>query len=229
MGFIKDYLKVISYMLIGIVFSVSSFYLFINIFHSLEINREYTVDVGDTALVKNYQERLVTIENNVQNFNYRTYTGAVDSTKMLMIQQNLKQCAIILNDTYLNEILDKQSIDIVDVYKLRDSYENRILSDCIINNLYWTLDLDSNNVNSTSLKNNQELLNLYINRLKNATSYLKKDLLNNSSYYFNTSTASSGVKDNVRDGFYETLDAYKNASLYVEYLSQWFKNEAGGV
>jgi len=229
MNFIKDYLKVISYMLIGVVFSVSSFYLFINIFHSLEINREYVVNVGETELVKNYYERIANIQANVQNFNYRTYTGTVDSTKMLTIQQNFKQCANILSDTYLEELKDKQSIDIVDVYKLRDSYENRILSDCIINNLYWTLSLTENKINSATLKNNQELLNLYVNRLKGATSYLKKDLLNNSSYYFNTSTASSGVKDNVRDGFYETLDAYKNASLYVEYLSEWFKNEAGGV
>ena len=68
-----------------------------------------------------------------------------------------------------------------------------------------------------------------VDALKNNTAYLKKDLLNNSSYYFNTSTASSGVKDNVRDGFYETLGAYKDASLYVEYLSNWFKNEVGGA
>ena len=34
-------------------------YLFINIFHSLEINREYVVNVGETELVKNYYENMV--------------------------------------------------------------------------------------------------------------------------------------------------------------------------
>ena len=41
--------------------------------------------------------------------------------------------------------------------------------------------------------------------------------------------AQSGVLDDVRDGLYEVLDAYKDASLYVEFLSEWFKNEVGGV
>ena len=93
---------------------------------------------------------------------------------------------------------------------------------------YWDCG-NSSSINSSFLINNQELMKLYVEGLKNNTSYLKKDLLNNSSYYFNTSTASSGVKDNVRDGFYETLTAYKEASLYVEFLSNWFKNEVGGV
>ena len=229
MGYIKEYFKIIAYMLIGIVFSFSAFYLFINIFHRLELEKDYSVDVSETTMVKDYYKRISTIENNVANFQVSSYQGTVNPSKMLVIQQNIKQCAVILKSTYLEEIGDNDVINIVDVYKLRDSYENKILSDCIINNLYWTLDPKDNNINSKFLIDNKAIMSLYVDALKNNTSYLKKDLLNNSSYYFNTSTASSGVKDNVRDGFYETLSAYKDASLYVEYVSNWFKNEVGGV
>ena len=229
MDYLRDYFKIISYMLIGLAFAVASFYLFINIYHSLEIHREYPIIMNEATLVKDYDERIKTIEKNISSFQISTYKGEVNSTKMMLIKQNLNQCVSVLKGTYLEEIRNNTSIDILDVYKLRDSYENKIISDCIINNLYWTLSLKENNISSTYLQQNQELIKMYVTSLKNKTSYLKKDLLNNSSYFFNTSTASSGVLDDVRDGLYEVLDAYKDASLYVEFLSEWFKNEVGGV
>ena len=229
MNYIKEYLKIIAYMLIGVVFSFSAFYLFMNVFHTLELKKNYPIDISETAMVQDYYQRIDKIETNISNFQASSYKGTISTSKMMVIQQNLRQCATILKSTYLEEIKENDSIQILDVYKLRDSYENEILSDCVINNLYWTLSPKENNINSSFLIDNQELMKLYVEGLKNNTSYLKKDLLNNSSYYFNTSTASSGVKDNVRDGFYETLTAYKAASLYVEFLSNWFKNEVGGV
>lgn len=229
MNYIKDYLKIIAYMFIGVVFSFSAFYLYINIFHIIELRKNYSIDISETAMVQDYYQKIDNIEKNISSFKAGSYKGTISTSKMMVVQQNLKQCATVLKSTYLEEIKENDAIQIVDVYKLRDSYENEILSECVINNLYWTLSPKENNINSKVLIDNQELMKLYVESLKSNTSYLKKDLLNNSSYYFNTYTASSGVKDNVRDGFYETLSAYKEASLYVEYISNWFKNEVGGV
>lgn len=230
MEYIKGYFKLMAYMIMGIVFAFSSFYLFINIFHSIELNKKVSIKVNESTVVQEYYNRITNIENNIKNFDANRYKGTdVSAGKMLVIQQNLRQCASIMKDTYLESLKEKNSIDIKDVYELRNSYENKILSECIINNLYWVTSLKENNVNSSKLLANQEILSLYVNSLKNETSYLKKDLLNNSSYYFNTSTASSGVKDNVRDGFYEALGAYKSASSFVEYISKWFNSEIGGM
>lgn len=229
MEYIKSYFRAIAYMVMAIVFAFSSFYLFINIFHTLELSKKVDINVNDSVVIKDYYQKIENIDNNIKNFNPNSYHGTeVPATKMIVIQGNLKQCSSILKNTYLESLKDKKSIDIKDVYELRNSYENSILSECIINNLYWTSSLSENGINSSKLLANQELINFYISTLKNNTSYLKKDLLNNSSYYFNTSTASSGVKDNVRDGFYETLSAYKNAVNYVEYISKWFNTEVRG-
>ena len=72
------------------------------------------------------------------------------------------------------------------------------------------------------------MIQLYINSLLDETSYLKKDLINNSSYFFNTSIASSSIKDNTRDGFYEVMGAYNKAASFVEYISHWYKDEVEG-
>ncbi len=229
MEYIRGYLKIIGYVLCGLVFSFSAFYLLINIYHMIELKKEVQINIDEQPLVIDYDNGIKQIESKIANFDSTKYEGEIGTMKMLFVENSLKQCVKALKKTNLEQLRGKKSIGIADVYKLRDSYENVILSDCIINSLYWTISLDENGIKSPYLKNNQEMFRLYVSTLKNNTSYLKKDLLNNSSYYFNTSTASSGVKDNVRDGFYETLNAYKTASHYVELLANWFNNEVGGI
>ena len=230
MGYFKTYFKLMAYMISGIVFAFSSFYLFINIFHSIEISKKINFDAENSSVVQDYYNSIANIEKNISGFDANRFvSNGVSPGKMLVIKENLNQCANIMKNTYLDDLKGKDKISIQDVYELRNSYENKILSECIVNNLYWVTSLKENNVNSSKLLSSQEVLIMYVNSLKNETSYLKKDLLNNSSYYFNTSTASSGVKDNVRDGLFETLSAYKNASSFVEYVSNWFKNEVGGM
>ena len=147
---------------------------------------------------------------------------------MLLIYQNLNSCVNYFNNDTFSTIKNSDSVSITDVYRLRESYDNDILSGCIVTNLYWTMSVNSDNINSPYLIANKEMFKLYINSLLKETSYLKKDLLNNSSYYFNTSIASASIKDNTKDGFYEVMGAYNRAADFVELISNWFKNEVEG-
>lgn len=228
MEYIRGYLKIAGYMLCGLVFAFASFYLFVNIYHSLELSKKVVISIDEQPLIIDYEKTIQKVDSYLGDFVSNRYQGKENVMKMMSIHDHLEQCVSVLKDTYLNELRGKTSINIIDVYYLRDSYENKILSDCIINNLSWSVHLEENNIRSTYLKNNQTLMKLYVDSLKLETSYLKKDLLNNSSYYFNTTSASNGVKDYVRDGFYESLGAYKRASQYLEFLAQWFDQEVRG-
>ena len=72
------------------------------------------------------------------------------------------------------------------------------------------------------------MISKHINLLLSNTTYLKKDILNNSSYFYNTNIASNSVKNNTRDGFYEVMDAYNAASDFILYISEWFRTEVEG-
>ena len=171
---------------------------------------------------------LAKIESNSNIYNPAAYHGKISNSNMLMIKQNLSNCVNAFNNETVNELRSKNKITIIDVYKLRESYENDVLNKCIVNNLSWLTTVDDS-FGSKYLVNNKEITSLYIDSLLTAyTSYLKKDLLNNSSYYYNTSIASSSIKDNTRDGFYEVMDAYNRASKFVLYVSNWYKLEAEG-
>ncbi len=228
MNFFRQYVKIISYVLLGLVFGFSCFYLLTNCYHYLEIRKDYVVDVNNQALVQSIDNKMNNVKNNISVFNANTYRGNVSNSQMLLIYQNLNSCVNYFNNDTFSTIKNSDSVSITDVYRLRESYDNDILSGCIVTNLYWTMSVNSDNINSPYLIANKEMFKLYINSLLKETSYLKKDLLNNSSYYFNTSIASASIKDNTKDGFYEVMGAYNRAADFVELISNWFKNEVEG-
>lgn len=227
MDFLKQYLKIINYSIIGIVFAFSSFYMLANLYHYFELRRDYTVSVKKLPVINNINNNLNLINKNINTFNANTYKGKISTTLMIKINQNLKTCVDSINNDSYKEILTKDKVSIVDVYYLREAYENNILNNCLVNNISWLVSKE-NNINSTYLNTNKELLTKHINLLLIDTSYMKKDLLNNSSYFYNTNVASSSVKDNTKDGLYEVLDAYNSATDFILYISNWYKMEVEG-
>lgn len=227
MNFIKQYLKIINYSLMGLAFGFACFYILANAYHYLEIRKNYYVDFDNQPLILEIETKLKNIDDNISSFNANTYNGNLSNSRMMLIYQNFKSCINSFNNETYQNIKEKDEVSIIDVYELRESYEDDILNGCIVTNLHWTTTVNDD-FGSSYLVNNRDLIQLHINSLLNETLYLKKDLLNNSSYFFNTTVASSSIKDNTKDGFYEVMGAYNKAASFVEYMSNWFKNEAEG-
>lgn len=228
MEFFKQYLKIINYAMMGLVFSFASFYLLSNAYHYLEIRKDLILDFNSQPLVKNLDQKVEKINKNLSSFSIDNYHGNISVNQVQLIYFNLKSCVESFQNETIQSMRDKNKITIIDVYNLRESYENTVLSSCIVNNLYWLTTINPDTFPSPYLLNSQDMIQLYINTLLDETTYLKKDLLNNSSYFYNTSIASSSVKDNTRDGFYEVMGAYNKAISFVEFISDWFNSEFGG-
>lgn len=228
MEFLKQYLKIINYALIGLVFAFACFYLLSNAYHYLEIRKDFITNFDSQPLVTNFEQKIQNAKQNIASFSTTNYQGNIPMNQMQVIYYNLKACTDSFENETIQSMRGKDKITIIDVYELRESYENDILSSCIVNNLYWTTTITSTTFNIPYLLDNQDMIQLYINSLLDETTYLKKDLLNNSSYFYNTSIASSSIKDNTKDGFYEVMGAYGKAASFVEFMSNWFKNEMEG-
>lgn len=223
MEFIKQYLKILSYVSTGLVFAFASFYLLANLYHFFELRKDFYTSFNNELIVTDIDKTLETVNNNINAFNSSNYKGQIPTNNMNLVRQNLSNCISAFNNSAMSEMRNKNVITIVDVYRLRESYENDILNKCVVNNLHWLTEVDSSYGNY--LVDNKDLSKLYIDALVASTSYLKKDLLNNSSYYYNTSIASASTLDNTRDGFYEVMDAYNRAAKLVLYVSEWYKVE----
>ena len=228
MEFVKQYLKIIIYSLLGLAFIFASFYILTNAYHYLEIRKNYITNFDSETLVVEMDETLANINQNISVFNSNSYQGNIPNTKMMVIYNNLNGCVNNFNNKIFQSMRGKTEISIIDVYNLRESYEDNILANCIVTNLHWTTTVEKDNFNSQYLVDNSKMMKLYFDSLLDNTSYLKKDLSNNSSYYFNTAIASASIKNNTKDGFYEVMNAYNDALNYVEFISEWFKNEVEG-
>lgn len=228
MIFLKQYLKIISYICTGLVFVFASFYILANLYHYYELRKDYISSFNSQDLTLEIDSTLSNVQANINLYDSKTYKGNVSASNMLMVKQKLSNCIMAFNNETVNNLRTKNRITIIDVYNLRESYENDILNQCVVNNLYWLVSIDES-FGSTYLLNNKNITKLYMDTLlTSSTAYLKKDLLNNSSYYYNTAISSSSVKDNTRDGFYEVMDAYNRVAKLVLYVSEWYKMEAGG-
>jgi len=223
MDIIREYFKILAYSLLGLVFAFASFYLLANLYHYLEIRKDFVTDFSKQSIIVNIEDSLDKIKNNVNKFNPNTYNGSVSVTKMTNIKNNILSCVDNIDNEEYKKLKASNRINILDVYNLRESYENNVYNNCIVSNLYWMT-----NEAPSGLKITEELNRYYFESLKSATSYLKKDLINNSSYFYNTSVASASIKDNTKDGYYDVIDAYSKATNYVLYVSEWFRMEVGG-
>lgn len=198
-SFLKTYCNIIAQSLLGIIFAFASFYLIINLYHQQEVSRTYSISFDTDRITQQFNTTLQSIENNL--------TLLPDNPT----KNHIQKCISSLNNQVMQDIYSKQKIDIRDVYYLREAYEEEVINQCFNQHLTPLLENQSESV--------QKILNQEINYLRNDTSYVAKDLLNNSSFYYNTAMALT-IKDNVRDGYYEVLSSYQQTALILDYLVQ---------
>lgn len=82
MEFFKQYLKIINYTLIGLVFAFTSFYLLANGYHYLELRKDYHVEFNSQPLVTSFENKIKTVNDNISKFNANTYQGSIPVNKM---------------------------------------------------------------------------------------------------------------------------------------------------
>lgn len=224
---LKQYFNILGNALIGIAFGYVCFYLILNIYHYQEIRRTAYIDFTTDTIVKDIDDTLKKIDDNISKFDKQNYNGVLLYKDASNVSKKLKVCTNSFRNKTFTELRSKNRIDILDVYNLRESFASDILNDCIVFQLYELVSEDS--INDKFIIENKKMLKYYMDDLLQDTSYLKKDLDSNSSYFYNTDIVSSVVKNDVRDGFYDVLSSYRRTLKFVELISDWYGSRVGGA
>ena len=226
--FLKQYCQIIAYSLMGLVFAFASFFLLINMYHQSEISKVYTISSSyRTSIIDSYLTSVQNTKNNLARINSNTYQGSLTSSQAQTAYQKLNTCVAALSNDTLTNTLDKSQVNIVDVYYLRESYENEAVGKCL-SNLSWFASASEKEITNTFLLQNEKVLGLYIKELARKTSGLKSRLLNNSSYHF-TTYISAITYDEVSNSFTEFMDAYSDVAALTEELSNFLREEMEGA
>lgn len=224
-----EYSSIIGYTIIGLIFGLSFFLLFLNFYHYNEVNYYYQKSNDDLNLSSELKEQLNAIEENINFFDINLYSGNEDIYSLDDVGNRLKLCVKNINDSEFFEVLDKNKISILDVYKLEQSYENDIVNECLVKQLYDLTILDENStVKISSLEVISPLLETSIMELKDDNNYVKNNIRNNSSYYFSSNSSKLSVFNMTRDSYYEVISSYRGAINLIEDVSIWYKKVVMG-
>lgn len=220
---IRQYFKIVATALIGVAFAFAGFFFFLNFYHYGEVRRVVEVDFSTNSLTSEFNSTVKKIEENIASYKAGNYHGSLSYNEVNSMANKLNVCLSSLKNKAYEEVRSKNVLDIRDVYSLADSFDNDILNNCIVSELY-VLGTDQSPIKDNYIKSNKSLLKSYMDDLLTDGNYLMQDLYNNSSYYFNTDIISMTVKNNTRDGFYEVMSNYNKSANFIYLISEWYKS-----
>lgn len=223
-----EYSKIIGYTITGLVFGLSFFLLFLNLYHYREVNSTFIKESTDYDYNKNMISKLDEIKKNISTFDVNTYYGPESASSLVTVQSKINMCITEINTNEFKKILDNKKVNIKDVYNMQQFYQINISNECLVKQLYDLTDSATNNLDISTLSVVAPFIDDNITELIKSTDYVQKVIKNNSSYYFNSNNSKINIFDQTKDSYYEILTNYNDAIDFIYDVSVWFRNTVGG-
>ncbi len=222
-----EYINVFAYAVVGIVFGFSFFLLFINFYHYKEINETINVKEEMENYKQKTEEKLTKITANISLYQQNTYNGKNNIYDMNSIQIKLNSCVKSFESEEYKNLVNKENIEIKDVYKLGKFYQNTILNDCVVLQLSSLAD-ESSSYSITSLSTIRPFLKTNINQLLSSNGYITSSLENADNYYFTNDISKSSIFFLAKDSYSAINKNYQNTLDFLVEISKWYKSEVVG-
>lgn len=217
-----DSFNVVSYIMITIVLGFAFFLFFINLYHMNEVNTKYIKSDEELVVSKDIKKEISIIENKLDNVDLTLYTDKENYELLSDTFTRLNSCVSILNDKKLYDSMDRKEMSMLDIYKFQEDYENIVVNECLVKQLYGISNFSGKeDVMNKFIKNN-------VDTILTDVSYVKNNLLNNSSYYFTTNSAKVNVFDLNKESYYQIISSYRKSVNFVDMITDWYISFLGG-
>lgn len=215
-------LNFISYLIITFTMGLSFFLLFLNVYHYNEVNHIYLKNGEEILVVDELKTEISNISLKLQEINLSGYINNTNYSLLNDTNERLNTCVSILNSEKLYDSLDKKKMTALDIYEFQENYETEVVNECLVKQLYGISDLgDESDIMNNFIKNN-------IDTILTDVSYVKNNLLNNSSYYFSTNSSKNNVFDLYKESYYQIVSSYRKTVNFVDMVTDWYITSLGG-
>ena len=227
-SYFKEIFELFANSLMVLTLILGSHLLLSNVYHYLEVNRQYTYNINDSKEYTSFKTSVDTIENNISKINVDEIRDQKRRLVALTYNARIKQCVEKIKQTDFYNI-NKTSFTAADVYNYNRELNRNIQPYCILIiqtdveeaiNKYEVNINSYNDVNKNLIRERKEL-SVDVSRLENR-------LLFNSSYYWTTDTVRNTIYNYTADTFFTNLSNYSRLINAVEESSNWYVNEFGG-
>ncbi len=215
--FFKEYLKIIISIITTLLFSVAFFYILLNAFHASSINKKVAAH-PDSIYYLGYKENLNQINENIKNYTYDNKKFALSMDMVEKIYINLKICSEYMSEN--TTILDnsKEIFSYYDVYKVNNNFIDNFNDKCWTSNISW---LYIDRKNKTNFIKSVEQYDGTNKILVNNALYIKQELNDNSSYYYNTAISNAMIRNNLNSSYQMVIRNYYEFSKMILDISNY--------
>ena len=215
--FIKEYLKIISYTALGLVFIVSSFYLVMNYYHYEELKKQLYISSGDANYLS-YQIKINEINNNLNLFRSKNSTN--DNLKT-MYNKLLTCQSVLQSDGTLATLPVNTYFNSYDIYQLGSKFQTDILNVCWALHLSYLTEEDV----ASEFQDVAPYVKSSINTINNQVNFALAEIQNNSSYFYTTNITSSTIRNYLSSDYTMITNAYNEFADIILNLSETINQE----
>ena len=222
-----EYINIFAYVIVGLVFGFSFFLLFLNFYHYKEVNTKVNISANAVDNREKTTEKLNKIKTNASLYQQSTYNGKNNIYDMNAIQIKLNSCVKIFESEEYNNLANKETVELKDVYKLGKFYQNKVLNDCIVMQIN-SLAEENSSFSIASLSAIRPFLKTNINQLLTSNGYITSILENADNYYFTNDISKSSIFFLAKDSYSAINKNYQNTLDFLVEISEWYKSEVVG-
>ncbi len=210
--FISEYLKIIAYTSLGLVFMITSFYLLINYYHSAELKNHIYISSNDINY-KEYQTKLIEISNNLNIYKAKK----LDNPIYDKMYNKLLTCNTVLKEegTLRTFETDKYHPS-NDVYQLGTTFQSNALNICYALHLSYLNKEDA----PKEFKKFAPFIQNTVNILSNQTQFALDEIKGNSSYFYSTNITSSTIRNPLESDYQIISSSYNEFASVILELSK---------
>jgi len=199
-----EYVNVFAYTIIGLIFGLAFFLLFLNFYHMQELDAKVDVTSYNENNRVKVEEKIATIKNNINVYNQSTYNGTLNIYGLNTVQIKLQNCLEILESDEVMKYFKLDKIGVKDSYNFSIDFKNRILNDCLVMQIKSIFNTDT----VASLPNFsiiRPFVELDIDTLLGTTDYVQ---------FF----------DLAEDSYADVMNSYQSSLDLMVEVSNWYKN-----
>lgn len=218
-----DVIDFVSYVVLTFVMGISFFLFFINVYHFNEVNYTYVKTAEEMSVSNELKSEVENISLKLADVNLDEYKEQSNYQLLVDTSDRLNKCVVILENEKIYNSLNQKEMKAIDIYNFQELYQNDVVNECLVKQLYGISDLNGEaDIMNDFMKNN-------IDTILTDMSYVKNNLLNNSSYSFSTNSSKNNVFDLYKESYYQVVSSYRKTVNFVDMVANWYIKSLGGT
>lgn len=218
-----DYANTFAYTVIGLVFGLAFFLLFINFYHMQELDTRVDVVSYNANNKTQVEEKIAIIKNNISVYNQTAYNGPLNIYGLNTVQIKLQNCLEILESEEMMRYLELTEIGIKDSYHFSLDFKNKILNDCLVMQIksIFNTDTVATLPNFNAIK---PYVELNLDTLLGSVDYIQSNIENSDHYHFNTDNNRANFFNLVDDSYAGVMNNYQSSLDLMVEVSNWYRS-----